>query len=106
LQRIFPDSEVLEKYVKDGKVTSGFIKHILEFLCSTDSIFCVQLLQEYLSLDENFLRKIEEKSFRINFPGVINDENWTAVLPGYLEDMYKLDINTVIKEMNVNYKRV
>ena len=106
LRRIFPDSEVSEKYLKDGKVTSEFIKHILEFLCSTDSIFCVQLLQEYLSLDENFLRKIEEKSFRINFPGVVNDENWTAVLPGYLEDMCKLEINTVIKEMNLKYNRV
>jgi 4-alpha-glucanotransferase len=106
LKRIFQDSDVPEKYLKDGKVTAGFIKHILEFLCSTDSIFCVQLLQEYLSLDENFLRKIEEKSFRINFPGVINDENWTAVLPVYLEDMCKLDINNVIKEMNLNYNRV
>ncbi len=106
LKRIFETKDEEEKYLPDGKVTTGFIKRILEFVCSTDSIFSVQLLQEYLSLDENFLRKIEERSFRINFPGVVNDENWTAVLPIYLEKMCGLKINVEIKEMNSNNNRI
>lgn len=105
LKRIFDKSEDSEMFLPEGKVTTGFIKHILEFVCSTDSIFCVQLLQEYLSLDENFLRKIEEKSFRINFPGVVNDENWTAVLPIELENMCNLQINNEIKRMNLSNSR-
>jgi len=62
-------------------------------------------LQEYLSLDENFLRKIEEKSFRINFPGVVNDENWTAVLPIDLDKMCALKVNGEIKDMNTANNR-
>lgn len=105
LKRIFDTKDEEEKYLPEGKVTTGFIKRILEFVCSTDSIFSVQLLQEYLSLDENFLRKIEERSFRINFPGVVNDENWTAVLPIKLEKMCELKINDEIKEMNsINHR--
>jgi len=105
LKRIFITEDEAQKFLPDGKVTKEFIKRILEFVCSTDSIFCVQLLQEYLSLDENFLRKIEEKSFRINFPGVVNDENWTAVLPIELENMCNLQINSEIKRMNLSNGR-
>jgi 4-alpha-glucanotransferase len=106
LKRIFDTPEEAEMFLPEGKVTTGFIKRILEFVCSTDSIFSVQLLQEYLSLDENFLRKIEEKSFRINFPGVVNDENWTAVLPIDLDKMCTLKINEEIKDMNSANNRI
>lgn len=105
LKVVFKDDADAERKYRYGKVTTDFIKRVLEFLCGSDSIFCVQLLQEYLCLDENFLRKIEERSFRINFPGIVNDENWTAVLPIYLEDMCKLNINTVIKKMNLHNER-
>jgi 4-alpha-glucanotransferase len=106
LNRIFDTPEEAEMFLPEGKVTTGFIKRILEFVCSTDSIFSIQLLQEYLSLDENFLRKIEEKSFRINFPGVVNDENWTAVLPIDLDKMCTLKVNEEIKDMNSAYNRI
>ncbi|MCX6157475.1 MAG: 4-alpha-glucanotransferase [Ignavibacteriae bacterium] len=106
LKRIFDNPEESAVFLPEGKVTTGFIKRILEFVCSTDSIFSVQLLQEYLSLDENFLRKIEEKSFRINFPGVVNDENWTAVLPIDLDKMCTLKVNEEIKDMNSAYNRI
>ena len=105
LERIFENINEAHMFLPTGKITTGFIKRILEFVSSTDSIFCVQLLQEYLSLDENLLRKIEEKSFRINFPGIVNDKNWTAVLPIYLENMCNLKMNESIKEMNLNYNR-
>ena len=90
----------------NGKVSTGFIKNILEYMCGTDSIFCIQLLQEYLCLDEKFLRNVEEKSFRINFPGQVNDENWTAVLPIGLEKMVELNINKDIYDMNSKFNRV
>ena len=106
LKRIFEKTEESDIYLPKGKVTTGFIKRILEFVCSTNSIFSVQLLQEYLSLDENFLRKIEEKSFRINFPGIVNDDNWTAVLPIDLDKICGLNINTEIKEMNFVNNRI
>jgi len=106
LHRIFENYEEVKNYFTNDKITTEFIKKVLDFICSTDSIFSIQLLQEYLSLDEHFLRKIEEKSFRINFPGVVNDENWTAVLPICLEDMLSMEINEVLKEMNIHNNRI
>lgn len=105
LKVVFTDDADAERKYRYGKVTTEFIKRVLGFICASDSIFCVHLLQEYLCLDENFLRKIEERSFRINFPGVVNDENWTAVLPISLEKMCTLKINDVIKEMNTINER-
>lgn len=93
------------KLFNNGKVTTKFIREVLDFICRTDSIFSIHLLQEYLCLDDNFLRKTEEKSFRINFPGLVNDENWTAVLPISLERMCTLEINREIKEMNTRHNR-
>lgn len=100
LNRVFEDDADANRKYRNGKVTTEFVKRVLEFLCGCDSIFCVQLLQEYLCLDENFLRKIEERSFRINFPGIVNDENWTGVLPIYLENICELGINKDLKELN------
>ncbi len=106
IKRVFSTQEEMNLFRENGKVTTDFIKKILNFVCGTDSIFCIQLLQEYLSLDENFLRIAEERSFRINFPGVVNDENWTAVLPFNLEKICKLNINKEIYGMNSQFNRI
>lgn len=106
VKRIFSGHEEMNLFRENGKVTTDFIRKILNFVCGTDSIFCIHLLQEYLSLDDNFLRITEERSFRINFPGVVNDENWTAVLPFNLEKICRLNINKEIYEMNSKYGRV
>ncbi|MFA7361560.1 MAG: 4-alpha-glucanotransferase [Candidatus Kapaibacterium sp.] len=106
IKRVFSTQEEINLFKENGKVTTEFISKILDFVCGTDSIFCIQLMQEYLSLDENFLRINEERSFRINFPGVVNDENWTAVLPFNLEKICKLSINKEIYRMNSQFNRV
>lgn len=106
IARIDGRAETENKLFTNGKVTTGFIKEVLEFINGTDAIFSIQLLQEYLCLDENFLRKTEEKSFRINFPGLVNDENWTAVLPISLEKLCGLGINEIIKEMHTRCNRI
>ena len=106
VKRVFSSHEEMNLFRENGKVTTDFIRKILNFVCGTDSIFCIHLLQEYLSLDDNFLRITEERSFRINFPGVVNDENWTAVLPFNLEKICRLNINKEIYEMNSKYGRV
>jgi 4-alpha-glucanotransferase len=83
----------------NGKINSDFIKTILNFAAATSSIFSIQLIQEWLCLDEHFLRKVEERSYRINFPGIVNDHNWTSVLPLALENIIEMDINREIKEI-------
>lgn len=106
VKRVFSSEEEMNFFRENGKVTTDFIRKILNFVCGTDSIFCIHLLQEYLCFDENFLRIAEERSIRINFPGVVNDENWTTVLPFKLEKICRLNINKEIYEMNSKFDRV
>lgn len=75
------------------------LKCIIKKAAGSDSIFSIQLLQEWLCLDENFLRVCEEKSYRINFPGVVNESNWTAVIPYSLETINSMQVNSVILGM-------
>jgi len=77
----------------NGTINSGFVKTILDFISGTSSIFNILLIQEWLCLDEHFLRKVEERSYRINFPGIVNDQNWTSVLPLGLENILEMNIN-------------
>jgi hypothetical protein len=46
------------------------------------------------------------KPHRINYPGVINDENWTTVIPFSLEKIQALKINQEIKELVLESKRL
>jgi 4-alpha-glucanotransferase len=83
-----------------------FFKNALKKNLETASVFCINLLQEWLCLDENFLRIMLHKPHRINYPGVINDENWTTVIPFSLEKIQALKINQEIKELVLESKRL
>ena len=89
-----------------GKSNLNFIRKNIEFITNSYSIFNILLLQEWLCLDENFLRKVEEKSYRINFPGVVNDANWTVILPYQLEKILNLDVNGEISGMVMKSGRI
>ena len=76
---------------------SLFIKRALEKINQSASIFSIQLLFDYLSLDSLF--DFDPWDARINFPGTISDKNWTLVMPISLEDMLNLPINNTIKSI-------
>lgn len=82
-----------------------FCRKSLKKNLDTASIFCINLLQEWLCLDENFLRLMLHKPHRINYPGVINDENWTTVIPFPLEKILTLKINQEIKTLVLESER-
>jgi 4-alpha-glucanotransferase len=89
----------LEPNGSDFKISTLFIKKTLEKINQSASIFSNQLLQEWLFLDDALFIKGEETSYRINFPGVVNDSNWTFVMPVSLEIMLNLGINSEIKKI-------
>ncbi len=74
------------------------LKAALEKLSSSTSIFSIQLLQDWLALADLF--REDPWDMRINFPGTVNDKNWSIVMPISLEKMQKLSINTEIKKIN------
>lgn len=89
-----------------NKISTDFIRKVLVKINQSVSIFSIQLLQEWLSLEESFLRKNEETCYRINFPGIVDDKNWTTVLPYSLEDLQELKINSLIKDINKDCNRL
>ncbi len=75
----------------------GIIRAALEKASETASIFSIQLLQDWLLLDQ--LRN-DSWEYRINFPGTLNEKNWSLTAPMALEKMKKLAVNAEIKSIN------
>ncbi len=90
----------------DTACSVNFIKKSLEKISSANSIFSIQLMMEYFYLDKDILKKYSGKDFRINLPGTVNDYNWSMVLPVSLEELKELEINNVIKDLNVRSGRI
>ena len=78
-------------------------KLALERISASASIFSVQLLQDWFSLDRSF--EYDPWDFRINFPGTMNEKNWTLMMPWPLEKMKKLTMNRRIKAIHLETKR-
>jgi 4-alpha-glucanotransferase len=73
-------------------------------LCSASrSVFCVQLIQDLLSLGDYYNNKSE--NIRINTPGTFSKQNWSVVLPLSLDDLLALPINKEIKDINLRTER-
>lgn len=76
----------------------AFVEKVLRTVSSAASVFSIQLLQDWLSLDPALAPAGWDD--RINFPGTVNDRNWTLAARVGLEEMLKLDINAVIRRIN------
>ena len=81
-----------------------FVKAALKKICASASIFSIQLLFDWLSLDALF--DLEPWESRINFPGTINEKNWTLTLSFSLEELLALPVNSVIKKINEETQRI
>ncbi len=88
----------------EKKSSPSLVKAAFEKISSAASIFSIQLLQDWLALGN--LWKENSWNTRINFPGMINDRNWSLVMPVSLEEMKSLPINQEIKTINVQAGRV
>ncbi len=83
--------------------STQLLKAALNKISRSASIFSIQLLQDWLALGNLF--KEDSWETRINFPGTINEHNWTIVMPVSLEEMKTLSVNQEIKKMNRAAKR-
>lgn len=90
----------------EQNVSVDFIKKSLEKITGSSSVFSIQLIMEYLYLDRSNLEKFSGWNFRINFPGIVNQNNWSLVIPVSLEELNELSINETIKEINIKYDRI
>lgn len=74
-----------------------FMKKALERVCASSCIFACVLLQDWLALDTFFDFDVWEA--RINFPGTVDERNWTLAIPQALEDVQEMPVNLVIQKI-------
>lgn len=95
-QRFWKYLETAEPF--DGAWSAGLIRNIFRKISSAASIFSIQLVQDWLSLDKRFPGG--QRNFRVNMPGSMGQENWSVLMPWPLEEMLELKINAEIKAIN------
>jgi 4-alpha-glucanotransferase len=105
----FDEKTVFWKYLElPGPAPENFSPELarkaLEMANRTASIFSIQLLQDWLSMDPSF--RFDPWSYRINFPGTITEKNWSLTLPFPLEQLPKLEITGIIKSLNEKTGRI
>ena len=80
------------------------IRRAFEMAHSAASVFSIQLLQDWLSLGGSLTE--DPWDYRINFPGMTRNQNWTLMIPLPLEAMMTLEVNTRIREINLKANRI
>lgn len=80
------------------EATPRLVRGALARASEAASIFAGHLLQDWLSVGE--LPHSDTWNCRINFPGTMNDRNWTLAMPFPLEKMKTLPANREILEIN------
>lgn len=86
------------------KAGRGLITAILKMTLAADSVFCIQLLQDWLTLAGIF--KGDPYQYRINTPGTISQNNWSQILPASLDSLLENKVCDTIKKMIVDSGRV
>lgn len=86
-------------------ISAELVKKCLEAINYSNSIFSIQLLQDYLCLDDELLFKLGKYNNRINSPGIVSRNNWSRLQPVSLEELAKLSINTTLKDIIISSNR-
>lgn len=80
-------------------------KHILKTCLQSSSLFSIQLLQDWLSLDHHF-KEPSAYDYRINFPSTLNDKNWRLRIPYSMEELMNFVKNRTIRELVKSTERI
>lgn len=88
-----------------NSISTELVKKCMESVNKSNSIFSIQLLQDYLSLDAELLQKIGKYNYRINTPGSISRNNWSQLQTISLENMKSLAINETIYQIHTDTGR-
>lgn len=98
------------KNTKFGRSSPALQKKCIEKVSESESIFSIQLVQEYLYMNKNIFDKTANWNYRINMPGIINQQNWALKLPLSLESILNSgngnEISVIIKRINEKNNRL
>lgn len=76
---------------------AGIVKAALNMTLNSKSIFCIELLNDYLFLTNLF--KGDPYKYRINRPGTVGKGNWSLTIPISLESLLKNKLGKEIRAM-------
>lgn len=86
------------------KSLTEIMKLAIEKISKSASIFSIQIIHDWLTLKG--FDSLEAKSSRVNLPGIVSKDNWSIRMPISLEEMKQLEINKLIKEINIDSQRI
>jgi 4-alpha-glucanotransferase len=90
---------------RNQQLNMDIIKKTFEAVGFSSSIFSIQLMNEYLNLDEDIFNSKELRESRINYPGLMSDNNWRLRMPYSLERLKKKSVHKILKEINHKTER-
>ncbi len=90
---------------KSQQLNMEIIKKTFEAIGFSSSIFSIQLMNEYLNLDEDVFNTKELRESRINYPGLMSDNNWRLRMPYSLEKLKKKNVHKILNEINQKTER-
>jgi 4-alpha-glucanotransferase len=90
---------------KKRELNIEIIRNVFEAIGYSSSIFSIQLLNEYLNLYEEIFNSREIREARINYPGLMSDNNWRLRMPFSLEKLKHKKLHSTIKEINKKTER-
>ena len=80
------------------------VNKALEACGNSNSVYCIQPLQDWLSLGNIFGKPALNQ--RINEPGIVSDKNWRLRVPLLLEELKKQPFNKNILALNRSAHRI
>ena len=101
-ENTYHEKEKLWKHLKmkgpmREKSDPEIVAATLKITLRSQSIFCIELLMDYLFLAGIF--KGDPYQYRINRPGTVSEDNWSLVMPIALEDLLANKVCGDIKAM-------
>lgn len=79
------------------KSDAEIIKAALKITASSDSIYCIELIFDLLSLAD--ICKGDPYKYRINRPGTVSPDNWSLTTPIPLEELLKHNVTREIRKI-------
>jgi len=98
--------QFLGKSELSDNVSIDFVNSAMLKANESNSIFSIQLLHEYLCLDEELIDKISRYNYRINMPGKVSRNNWSVILPISLEKLIEKKGISVLKNLITETNRL
>ncbi len=80
------------------KASPEITEAAFSFILKARSVFSIQLIFDWLSLSPGIL-KGERSKYRINTPGTVSADNWSAVLPMPLEELMSRKVCGKIRKL-------